>query len=292
MINLRGRLLTKAPLSEYTSWRVGGAAQQLYLPKDSEDLITFLKQLPEEVPVLFLGLGSNTLIRDGGFNGTVIVTQGGLQQLEQLDHTTVRAEAGVASPALARFAARHHLGGAEFLAGIPGTIGGALAMNAGCNQQETWQIVRAVEVVNRRGEKTIRYPGDYDIAYRCVRGREKEFYLAAHFALTPGDKETSLEKIRALLDYRTQTQPTNEPSCGSVFRNPKGQYAARLIEQCGLKGTRIGDAVVSNKHANFIVNEGQATATEIEQLIKHIQQVVCQQQNITLIPEVHIIGNP
>lgn len=292
MTSLNGRLLSNTPLSEYTSWRVGGPAKQLYLPQDSDDLIAFLKQLPEKEPLLFLGLGSNTLIRDGGFHGTVIITQGALQKLEQLKPTTVRAEAGVASPAFARFTARHHLSGAEFLAGIPGTIGGALAMNAGCNQQETWQIVQAVEVVNRRGEKKIRYPTDYAIAYRCVQAKEDEFFLAAHFELMPGEKETSLEKIRILLDYRTRTQPTNEPSCGSVFRNPPGQYAARLIEQCGLKGTRIGDAVISEKHANFIVNEGQATAAEIEQLITLIQQTVSQQQNITLIPEVHIVGHP
>ncbi|MES2998173.1 MAG: UDP-N-acetylmuramate dehydrogenase [Pseudomonadota bacterium] len=290
MKDLRGHLLENVSLTKYTSWRVGGPAQHLYEPKDSDDLIHFIKQLPSEEPLLFLGLGSNTLVRDGGINGTVVITQGGLCKLELLDSTTIRAEVGVASPVFARFSARKNLSGAEFLAGIPGTIGGALVMNAGCNGMETWNIIKAVETVNRRGEKKIRLPSEYQIAYRSISIFPNEYYLAAHFQLKPSSKEIALEKIRSVLAHRAATQPTNEPSCGSVFRNPSDGYAARLIESSGLKGFKIGGASVSTKHANFIVNDGHATAADIETLIGKISEVVFKTHHIQLIREVHIIG--
>ena len=290
MPNLRGQLLENAPLAEYSSWQVGGPAQRLYKPADSHDLINFIKTLAAEEPLIFLGLGSNTLVRDGGIKGTVVITQGALNQLKCLDPVTLCAEAGVASPALARFAARKNLTGAEFLAGIPGTIGGALAMNAGCSGCETWNIVKSVITLNRHGEKKTRFPSEYEIAYRQVSVFPDEYYLAAHFQLEPGAKEKSLAKIRSLLLHRATTQPTNEPNCGSVFRNPAGDYAARLIESCGLKGLKVGDASVSTKHANFIINEGRATAADIESLIEKITDIVFQIHHIQLIREVRIIG--
>lgn len=291
MQQFNGCLLENVPLSNYTSWRVGGPAQRLYIPKDSDDLVNFLKHLSPKEPVFFLGLGSNTLIRDGGIKGTVIITIGGLNKIELLEPAVIRAEAGVASPVFARFAARKNLEGAEFLAGIPGTIGGALAMNAGCSGSETWQLIKAVETVNRHGEKKLRNTSHFQIGYRSVKAFADEFYLAAHFQLNPGDKETSLKKIRLLLARRHTTQPTNEPSCGSVFRNPKNDYAARLIENCGLKGLKVGGSCVSNKHANFIINEDRATAADIETLIEKISNAVLKKQHIQLIPEVHIIGD-
>lgn len=290
MQNLRGQLIENAALADYSAWQVGGPAQRLYKPADSEDLINFLKQLPVTEPLLFLGLGSNTLIRDAGIEGTVVITQGALNTLQAIDPLTLYAEAGVASPLFARFAARKNLTGAEFLAGIPGTIGGALVMNAGCNGQETWNIVKSVTTINRQGEKKIRLPQDYKIAYRSVSVFPNEYYLAATFALKSGSKATSLAQIHNLLAQRAATQPTNVPNCGSVFRNPKGDYAARLIESCGLKGLKVGDAVVSSKHANFIINEGHATAADIESLIKKVAAIVFQTHQIQLIPEVHIIG--
>jgi UDP-N-acetylmuramate dehydrogenase len=291
MKELNGRLFENIPLAKYTSWRVGGPARYLYEPKDSEDLIHFIKQLPPEEPLLFLGLGSNTLVRDTGVKATVIITQGCLCKLELLDPMTIRAEAGVASPAFARFSVRKNLSGAEFLAGIPGTIGGALMMNAGCHGTETWDIVKTVETVNRRGEKKIRFPNEYQIAYRNVSIFPDEYYLAAHFQLKQGNKARSLEKIRSLLTHRTATQPTNEPSGGSVFRNPIGSYAAQLIESSGLKGLKIGGASVSIKHANFIVNDGHASAADIETLIDKIIDVVFKTHHIQLIREIHIIGD-
>lgn len=290
MQNLRGELIENAALAEYSSWQVGGNADRLYKPADINDLINFIKQTPQQEPLIFLGLGSNTLIRDGGFKGTVVITQGTLNKLKSINDVTLYAEAGVASPAFARFSARKNLIGAEFLAGIPGTIGGALVMNAGCDGCETWNIVKSVLTVNRQGEKKIRYPSDYNIAYRNVSLFPDEYYLAAEFQLKSGNKETALSKIRDLLKYRADTQPTNEPNCGSVFRNPPGDHAARLIEACGLKGLTIGDATVSNKHANFIINNGQANAADIEALIEKITECVFLKFHIRLIPEVRVIG--
>ena len=290
MHNLRGQLIENASMAEYSPWQVGGKADRLYKPADINDLIQFVQQLPKHEPLIFLGLGSNTLIRDGGIKGTVVITQGALNKLKSIDPVTLYAEAGVASPAFARFSARKNLMGAEFLAGIPGTIGGALIMNAGCDGSETWNIVKSVLVINREGEKKIRYPTEYKIAYRSVSRFTDEFYLSAEFKLKPGNKENSLSKIRNLLKYRADTQPTNEPNCGSVFRNPPGEYAARLIQACGLKGLTIGDATISSKHANFIINNGHASATDIEALIEKIADCVFHKFHIRLIPEVHIIG--
>lgn len=290
MQNLRGELLENAKLAEYSSWRVGGNADRLYKPADINDLINFIKQLSQQEPLIFLGLGSNTLIRDGGIKGTVVITQGALKKLKTIDAVTLYAEAGVASPAFARFSARKNLIGAEFLAGIPGTLGGALVMNAGCDGNETWNIVKSVLTVNRQGEKKIRYPSDYKITYRCVSVFADEYYLAAEFQLKPGNKEKALTKIRDLLKYRADTQPINESNCGSVFRNPPGDYAARLIEACGLKGLTLGDATVSNKHANFIINKGHARAADIEALIEKIAECVFHKFHIRLVPEVCIIG--
>jgi UDP-N-acetylmuramate dehydrogenase len=292
-----GRLLHNEPMSQHTSWRVGGLAEHFYQPSDLADLRVFLNSLSASEPLTWLGLGSNMLVRDGGIQGTVIATQGCLKELMLIDELTVRAEAGVACGQLARFCARLGLTGGEFWAGIPGTVGGALAMNAGCFGGETWESVVQVECLNRQGELNIRKPDAYRIGYRQVEGvlndhldEHKEWFVAGIFRLKKGDKEESLARIRTLLHQRTTTQPTNEPSCGSVFRNPPGQYAAQLIQSCGLKCMRIGGAEISEKHANFIVNKGQATAADIETLIEYVVEKVQQEKGITLIREVRILG--
>jgi UDP-N-acetylmuramate dehydrogenase len=287
---LRGRILPKEPLAAYTSWRVGGNADFVYIPADLDDLGDFLRQMPVDVPLLWLGLGSNTLIRDGGIDGTAIITQGALNQISQSGPFLIRAEAGVACAQIARHTARLGLSGLEFLAGIPGTVGGALAMNAGCYGGETWQHVSKVETINRTGHRQIRSAQDYEVGYRHVKGPANEWFVAAHFELVQGEKKRSLEDIRLLLEKRNQAQPTSWPNGGSVFRNPPGEYAARLIEQAGLKGLAIGNARVSEKHANFIINEGSATATDIESLIWHVVDIVEQHHSIRLNPEVCILG--
>lgn len=288
---LRGELLRNEPMARHTSWRVGGPARRFYRPADIEDLVDFLRGVPEDEPLLWLGLGSNLLVRDAGFRGTVIATYGMLNKLEFLDEHTLRAEAGVACAKAARFSVGRSLAGIEFLAGIPGTIGGALAMNAGAFGGETWDRVRAVEVVNRRGERRIRMPEEYRIGYRSVRGLDEEWFLAAHLGLVSGGGEAALARIRALLEQRGRTQPIGAASCGSVFRNPPGDHAARLIEAAGLKGRRLGGACVSEKHANFIINTGDATAAEIEALIRLVAETVEHVHGVHLRTEVVMVGD-
>lgn len=285
-----GQLLQQVPLARYTSWRVGGPADYLYQPDNLEDLIAFLPTIAAEQPIHWLGLGSNVLIQDAGIRGFVIVTQGSLNSITRLDNNTVRVEAGVGCPQVARFCARNGLIGGEFLAGVPGTMGGALAMNAGAFGGETWSLVIAVETLSRDGILRVRKPQDYQVQYRQVDGPKGEWFVAAHLQLQAGDKEQSLAKIRTLLERRAATQPTGEHSCGSVFRNPPGDYAARLIETCGLKGLTRGGASVSTKHANFIINDGSATAIDIIELIREVADTVQQQHGIKLRIEAHILG--
>jgi len=288
---LRGNLLLDEPMSKHTSWRIGGPADRYYQPADIADLSLFLSQLPENEPVYWLGLGSNLLVRDGGIRGTVIATSGVMDGLEQIDEKTVRAEAGVACAKVARFCARAGLSGAEFLAGIPGTMGGALAMNAGAFGGETWDIVTKVEMLDQQGQCYHRKPEEFEIAYRHVSGAKGEWFSAAQLQLDSGGEPTVLQAhIKALLAKRGDSQPTSLPNAGSVFRNPEDDFAARLIEVCDLKGLCEGAACVSDKHANFIINTGGATAREVETLIERIVQVVKEKRSVALQREVHIMG--
>lgn len=287
---LRGDLRHDEPMSQHTSWRVGGPARSWYRPADLEDLCLFLSGLSPDEEIVWLGLGSNLLVRDGGVAGTVISTLGVLGELGMLDDSTLRAEAGVTCAKVARFSASHALAGGEFLAGIPGTVGGALAMNAGAFGGETWSSVVAVETVDRFGTLRHRDPEDFNVGYRHVEGPAGEWFVAAQFRFIPGDADESRERIRGLLAQRGASQPTQMPSCGSVFRNPPGDHAARLIEVCGLKGYCIGGACVSEKHANFIVNTGNASAADIEALIAQVRDQVEARHGVCLMPEVHVVG--
>jgi UDP-N-acetylmuramate dehydrogenase len=294
MTGLRGKLVQQASLAKYTSWRAGGIADTLYVPADRDDLASFLRQLIVFEPVTVLGLGSNTLVRDGGVRGTVIVMHNPGAALAVADGL-VYAEAGAASPKLARFAANHDCAEAEFLAGIPGTVGGALAMNAGCYGCETWNYVARVEVLTRDGRFLVRTNADYAAGYRSVRRADGSapdgIFTAAWFRFPHGDAATARRRIKALLERRLATQPLSLPNAGSVFRNPPGDHAARLIESCGLKGCAIGGARVSEKHANFIVNPGGAAkAADIEALIAHVRETVRTKTGVDLVPEVRIIG--
>ena len=309
---LRGELRRREPMAGHVSWRAGGVARTAYFPADLDDFVGFLRSLPAGEPVYMTGLGSNLLVRDGGLRGTVIFTHRALREI-RLDHLGalgggVYAEAGVACPKVARYAAMNELVGAEFLAGVPGTVGGALAMNAGCYGGETWDIVAHVLTVDRTGKTRARTREDYEVDYRSVvlRGQEippnlplakggvrgdlEEWFVAASFRLKRGSGAESRSKITELLKRRIATQPLGEPNAGSVFRNPKGDYAARLIEACGLKGRVIGDAMISDKHANFIVNRGGARAADIEALILLAERSVKEKFGITLEREVRIVG--
>lgn len=287
---LRGELRLNAPLKGLNSWRVGGPAERFYRPADIDDLALFLRGLDAEEPLSWLGLGTNLLVRDGGVRGTVIMVHTALNGLAQIGLRQLRAEAGVPCAKLARYCADRDLAGAEFMIGIPGTVGGALAMNAGAFGGETWDIVAAVETVNRQGCIVRRDPREVRVAYREVGVPTEEWFVAAEFDLWPGDKMASLAQIRDLLARRRASQPLGVASCGSVFRNPPGDHAARLIDNVGLKGHRIGGACVSDKHANFIINTGDATAADIEALIEFVQQRVQEAYGVRLVPEVSIAG--
>jgi UDP-N-acetylmuramate dehydrogenase len=289
-LKIFGQLLKNESLAKYTSWRTGGPAEYIYVPAHLEDLINFLQNLPAAIPITWLGLGSNTLVRDGGVEGIVVVTQGALNKLSEINSGEIRVEAGVASAQLSRHTARMGMTGLEFMAGIPGTVGGALAMNAGCFGGETWNFVTAVETINRFGELKKRPLHEFQVSYRHVIRPQGEWFVAGHFSLQAGDKEKSLNDIRHFLERRNTTQPVGTANCGSVFRNPAGNYAARLIEQCGLKGAAIGGARISDKHANFIINHNSATAADIENLISHAGAIVEEKTGVRLIPEVCIIG--
>ena len=289
---LRGQLKQNEPMSRHVSWRCGGTADRFYVPADQDDLSAFLRQLPPDEPLLFVGLGSNLLVRDGGWRGTVVMTHAAHLR-PRMDQGLVYADAGVASPKVARFAALQDLEGAEFLAGVPGCVGGALAMNAGCYGGETWDIVERVATIDRAGKVVLRGRGEFDIAYRhCVpQPPREEWFAAAWFRLQRGDGDTSRGVIKELLARRIATQPLSLPNAGSVFRNPPQDHAARLIESCGLKGFGRGGARVSEKHANFIVNpRGAARASDIEWLIQHIQRMVYQMKGVLLQTEVRIVG--
>lgn len=289
MKSLRGELRQQENLARYTSWRVGGNARQTYRPADLEDLKVFLNTLPENETLIWLGLGSNVLIRDGGILGTVIITQGKLNKIEHLAPNLIRVEAGVTCAKMAKYCVKLGFLDSAFFAGVPGTMGGALAMNAGAFGGETWRHVVKVETLNNKGQLIIRTPEEFEVKYREVKRPEKEWFVAGHFEFSKSDGENS-STIQDLLHKRNDTQPIGQFSCGSVFRNPPGDYAARLIESAGLKGFRQGNAWVSDKHANFIINGGKATANDIEKLILYVQQQVEKIHGIRLIPEVHIIG--
>lgn len=301
MPRLRGELRVNEPMSRHTSWRAGGAARSYYVPADLDDLTLFLQGLSKYERVCLIGLGSNLLVRDGGLDATVVSVHARLNDLDLIeqDHFggMIYAGAGVACAKVARFAARNNLTGAEFLAGIPGTVGGALAMNAGCYGAETWDIAEQVRVISPSGIISTRLPHDYNIAYRSVELKSasldalgNEWFVGGYFRLAPGKEAESRHKIKQLLKKRVNSQPLNLPNAGSVFRNPPGDFAARLIESCGLKGHRIGGAMVSPKHANFIVNTGTARAADIEALMMLVQATVKKEANQDLVQEVRIIG--
>ena len=290
---LRGELRSDEPMRGHVSWRAGGPVARAYRPADLADLGAFLAGLRRDEPLLLVGLGSNLLVRDGGFDGTAIFTHGALDGLRREDDGSFYAEAGVAAPKLARFVGRHGHGEAEFLAGIPGTVGGALAMNAGCHGGETWRYVERVLMLDRAGRQVQRTTQDFAVGYRHVglKQASDEVFAAAWFRFPPGDAAAAAARTRELLQRRVATQPLALPNAGSVFRNPPGDHAARLIEAAGLKGSWIGGAQVSEKHSNFIVNPGgAATATAIELLIGRIQADVAAKFGVRLVREVRIVG--
>jgi UDP-N-acetylmuramate dehydrogenase len=302
---LRGTLKENEPMARHVSWRAGGVAARAYWPADLDDLVTFLRTRDRAEAIYFVGLGSNLLVRDGGFRGTVVFPHGRLRRIDieirDDGSRRVYAEAGVAAPKVARFAARHAMAGAEFLAGVPGTVGGALAMNAGCYGSETWDFVESVSTIDRNGVLRNRARNEYETGYRHAALRQseipgaevanEEWFVAARFGFPDGDEQTAKNRIKDWLTRRIESQPLEWPNAGSTFRNPAGDHAARLIEACGLKGHTVGAAQVSKKHSNFIINLGTATAADIETLVGHMHDTVLARTGVDLVREVRIVGD-
>jgi UDP-N-acetylmuramate dehydrogenase len=316
---LLGLLKNNESMSRYTTWRIGGNAECIYQPETVADLQMILKMISDETPVYWIGLGSNLLIRDGGLKGLVINTNGVLNNIsidclkqeankqtaqvnenknnENKRYCWITAQAGLACAIFSRKAANEGISGAEFLSGIPGTIGGALAMNAGAFGGETWRYVESVEMINHEGDIIRRTADEFEIQYRHIelkQKKEQEWFLSGTFRFEKDEQGLAKNKqeIKRLLARRAETQPTKQANAGSVFKNPDNDYAARLIESCGMKGESINDAQISEKHANFIINKGNARASDVEALIKKIKKTVMENCNVALETEVHIIGEP
>ncbi len=292
---LRGTLKLHERLARYTSWQVGGPADRLYRPADLADLSNFLRQLPKDEPLLWVGLGSNLLIRDGGFRGTVIVTKGVLNEFERDGELEIVAGAGFSCAQLARRVAACNMTGGEFFCGIPGTVGGALAMNAGAYGVETWERVLQVRTIDRQGELHTRTPEEYAIGYRSVAGldesQQHEWFISARLQFETDPDGGADKRITELLRRRADAQPLGERSCGSVFRNPPGRHAWQVVDSLGLRGTKIGGAQISEKHSNFIINAAEARAADIEAMISHIRNTAAMKLAIDLIPEVRVAGD-
>jgi len=287
---IEGMLWHQEPMRKHTSWRVGGAAEMFYVPRDKASLVQLMCQLPGNVPVFWFGLGSNLLVRDAGIPGMVVCTFKGMDKIERIDRDTVYAQAGVTSARLARYCARHGLEGAEFLAGIPGSFGGALAMNAGAFDIDTWSVVDQLECLDREGNIHWFDKQNIHYAYRQVDLPEHHWIVGARIKLRAIRGLDIRRRLRELLKTRRKTPTVQTVKAGSVFKNPENDTAERLLEASGMKGQSIGDAEFSMQHANFIVNRGCASATDIEALIVHARQVVLQQTGVELQAEVCIVG--
>ncbi len=285
----KGKLMFDEPMSKHTSWRLGGPADRYYVPADLLDLQHYLAGLETDIDILWVGLGSNLLVRDGGFRGQVIAPLNSLKEIRLDTNGLLYVESGISCAKLAKFCQKQGLADADFFAGIPGTIGGALAMNAGAFGGETWVAVEQVIMIDRAGDLIERSPAEFEVDYRHVGLPQQEWFAAAMFRFAkraPGEDSN----IRQLLQQRNATQPIGQASCGSVFKNPPGKHAAQLIEAAGLKGYCLGTACVSDKHANFIISASDTSASDVETLIDHIRKTIATEFNVSLETEVRIVG--
>ena len=286
----RGRLAADAPLGPQTWFRAGGPAEVLFRPADVEDLSTFLAALPQDVPVTVLGVGSNLLVRDGGVKGVVIRLMRGFTGIEVEGHEVI-AGAGALDLNVALTARDHALAGLEFLSGIPGTIGGALRMNAGAYQGDLAQALISAEAVDRTGRVHKVTAADLGFTYRHSEAPADWIFASARLAATPGDQLAIARRIAEIDAARTDSQPRSRTG-GSTFVNPPGHKAWELIDRAGCRGLRIGEAQVSEKHCNFLINLGAATAADIEALGEEVRRRVFEQSGVRLEWEIRRIGVP
>ena len=278
------------PLSKHTSFRIGGPAEAMAFPKNREELAELLKKscLWDRKPVI-LGAGTNVLAPDEGMKGLIICLKDCLDGMERVDGTSIRVMAGVTMARAAVFAASQGLSGLEFAHGIPGTIGGGVYMNAGAYGGELGSLCREVELMDREGKTHVLTHEQMDFSYRHSCLEETDWIVvSALLSLVPGKKETIRARMKELQAKRLASQPLNYPSAGSAFKRPQGGYAAALIDQAGLKGFRVGDAAISEKHGGFAVNLGKATAEEMKTLLKEVSEKVEAQSGIHLEPEIRV----
>lgn len=281
-------------MKNYTSFKIGGVADIMVFPQDLQDLANILKIAEEErISVFILGKGTNILVKDSGVRGIVV----NLQRFDKImvvsedegDETLIFAEAGVSLPRLLNFAAAHNLAGLEFASGIPGSVGGAIFMNAGSFDGEIKDVIKSVRMMRMDGEVVEIDKKDIKFCYRNAR-LPKGIILGGAFELHRGNNKGIKDKMKRLMERRKETQPVGAPSAGSIFKNPEGLAAGRLIELVGLKGYRVGGAEVSMKHANFIVNKGKALARDVLSLINIIKEKVKKEKGINLKLEIKVVG--
>ena len=284
----RGRLTADAPLGPQTWFRTGGPAEVLFRPADAEDLAQFLKALPPDVPVMALGVGSNLLVRDGGVKGVVIRLMRGFTGIT-VDRSEVVAGAGAPDLNVALTARDHALSGLEFLSGIPGTIGGAFATNAGAYGGELSEVLISAEAVDRRGAIHSVTAAELGFTYRHSKAPADWIFTSARLRAAPGDQLAIARRIAEIDSARTESQPRSRTG-GSTFMNPPGHKAWELIDQAGCRGLKVGDAQVSEKHCNFLINLGDATAADIEALGEEVRRRVIAQSGLQLDWEIKRIG--
>ena len=288
---VRGRLLPDEPMAKYTWFRVGGPADILFQPADEDDLSHFLGQLPEEIPVMVVGVGSNLLVRDGGIEGIVIrLSAKGFGAVEQVSGTRLIAGAAVPDKRLAAKALEAGIGGFAFYHGIPGAIGGALRMNAGANGSETTERVVDVHAIDRRGEKHVLRHADMGYSYRHSSVSNDLVFTKAVFEGVPEDRTVIQQQMDEVQHHRETVQPIKEKTGGSTFKNPNGHSAWKLIDAAGMRGYRVGDAQMSEMHCNFMINMGDATAADLENLGEAVREKVQANSGIDLHWEIKRIG--
>ena len=285
----KGDCLCDEPMAEHTSWGIGGPVDLFFSPKNRDELVSFLSQIDSRIPITWVGKGTNILVRDRGIRGVVISTKSFLKNITKISHQNYNVEAGVSCMDLALFCQKINIGPAAFFSGIPGSIGGALTMNAGAFGNETWNQVITAEVIDQKGRIQYLDRDQFGVSYRTVNFPFPLWFLSCVMSFSDEGK-TTIEDLKELRNQRIKKQPLTEDTCGSVFKNPTDHFAGELIEQAGLKGFKIGSASISKKHANFIINEGGAKAEDIEKIIDHVRTVIKKKYDIDLHTEVRIIG--
>ena len=289
-INLRGTIAVDEPMAKYTWMKVGGPADFYIEPADKDDLLAIVRYFRQQrFPWMMIGRGSNILVSDEGIRGAVLNVESALSSLSQSGGSII-AESGVRLTKFVDFCIQHGYAGSEMLAGIPGTVGGAVVMNAGAHGGEISDHLLAIEVLREGVVEVVRK--EEAGFYYSSSALASDIVLAATFGFPHGEKEELSKKRRELIMKRNDSQPLDLPNLGSMFKNPKNAHAAQLIEQAGLKGKRIGDAQVSEKHANFIVNLGSAKADDVVKLIELVKRTVYQHFGLMLDLEVKLVGFP